>query len=279
MEKCKSCAHYKEGKCGTEKCITFEEANKDSKILYTIGIMSGKGGVGKSSVTAALAIALRRQGYRVGILDGDIMGPSIPKLFNLKGPAENIEGGLLPVKSNSGISVMSMNLLLPQETDPVLWRGPVISGIIKQFWKDVIWGELDYLLIDFPPGTGDVALTVMQSIPLTGIIMVTTPQQLVAMIVEKGIRMAEKMKVPVLGVIENMSYVQPPDYPKPYYLFGEGKTKEVANSLDISFLGQLPIIKEFIEAIENGRLEDYSNENFDSLADKVTAIAQGIDKV
>lgn len=278
MEKCKSCTHYKEGKCGTEKCIAYEELNKDSRIFHTIGIMSGKGGVGKSSVTAALGVALRRQGYRVGIMDGDIMGPSIPKLFNLKGPAENIDGGLLPVKSSSGISVMSMNLLLPEETDPVLWRGPVISGIIKQFWRDVIWGELDYLLIDFPPGTGDVALTVMQSIPLTGIIMVTTPQELVSMIVEKGIRMAEKMKVPVLGVIENMSYVQPPGYPQPYYLFGKGKTREVANSLNISFLGQLPIIKDFVEAVEAGDLEGYSNRSFEGLAEKVTGIIQDMDK-
>ncbi len=269
MEKCNSCAHYKEGKCGTEKCMTFEALNRASKIEHTIGIMSGKGGVGKSSLTAALAIALNRKGYKVGILDADIMGPSIPKLFSLKGPAENTEEGLLPVKSKAGISVMSMNLLLPEETDPVLWRGPVISGIIKQFWKDVVWGKLEFLLIDFPPGTGDVALTVMQSIPLTGIIMVTSPQQLVNMIVEKGIKMAEKMKAPVLGLVENMSYVQPPGYSEPYYLFGEGNTAGLAEGLGIDYWGQLPIIKEFIEAVNSGAIEEFRNSDFDKLADNL----------
>ncbi len=267
MEKCNSCTHYKEGKCGTEKCIAFEELNRASEIKYIIGIMSGKGGVGKSSLTAALAIALNSKGYRVGILDADIMGPSIPKLFSLKGPAMNTEDGLLPVKSKAGISIMSMNLLLPEETDPVLWRGPVISGIIKQFWKDVVWGELDYLLIDFPPGTGDVALTVMQSIPLTGIIMVTSPQQLVGMIVEKGIRMAEKMKVPILGLVENMSYVQPPGYPEPYYLFGKGNTVGLAEDLGVDYWGQMPIIKEYIEAVNSGAIEEFRHSGFDKLAD------------
>lgn len=272
MEKCKGCAHYNEGKCGTEKCVTFESLNKESRIKHTIGIMSGKGGVGKSSVTAALAIALNNSGFKVGILDGDIMGPSIARLFNLKGPAENVEGGLLPVKTLNGISVMSMNLLLPEENDPVLWRGPVISGIIKQFWKDVIWGDLDYLLIDFPPGTGDVALTIMQSIPLTGIIMVTSPQQLVHMIVEKGIKMTEKMKVPILGIIENMSYVQPPGYPEPYYLFGKGKTGKVAEAFKIDFLGQIPIIKEFVEAVDQGKLEDFNSAIFNNITETVTNI-------
>jgi len=268
-DKCKGCDHSVEGKCSSNNCIVPEVENKFSNIKNVIGVMSGKGGVGKSSITSMLAATLAKKGHSVGILDGDITGPSIPKLFGLKGSAKQSEEGLLPMIAENGVSVMSMNLLLPNETEPVIWRGPVVGGVVKQFWTDVVWGELDYLLIDFPPGTGDVALTVMQSIPIAGIVMVTSPQSLVSMIVSKGIKMAEKMGIPIVGLIENMSYVQPPSYPEPYYLFGKGKTEEVAKELGIDFLGNLPIEREFTDLSDRGRVFEYENTAFDEIVDKI----------
>ncbi|MBU5677994.1 Mrp/NBP35 family ATP-binding protein [Alkaliphilus sp. MSJ-5] len=268
-DKCNGCSHSVEGKCTSNSCIVPEKENEFSRIKNVIGIMSGKGGVGKSSVTSMLASSLAKKGYLVGILDGDITGPSIPKLFGLKGPAKQLDQSIVPIVAENGVKVMSMNLLLPNETEPVIWRGPVVGGVVKQFWTDVSWGELDYLLIDFPPGTGDVALTVMQSIPIEGIVMVTSPQSLVSMIVTKGINMAEKMNIPVIGLIENMSYVQPPSYPEPYYLFGKGKTEEVANELGIDFLGNISIEKEFVELSDRGRVFEYKNTIFDEIADKL----------
>lgn len=270
-DKCNSCSQNVDGKCASNSCIVPEEENKYSKIKNVIGIMSGKGGVGKSSVTAMLASTLASKDYSVGVLDADITGPSIPKLFGLKGPAKQSEEGILPEVASNNVKVMSMNLLLPNETEPVIWRGPVIGGVVKQFWTDVVWGELDYLLIDFPPGTGDVALTVMQSIPVEGIVMVTSPQSLVSMIVNKGIKMTEKMNIPVVGLIENMSYVQPPSYPEPYYLFGEGKTKEVSKELNIDFLGNIPIVKEFTELSDAGKVYEYKSDTFGEIADKLIA--------
>lgn len=268
-DKCNGCQHSVAGKCTSSSCIVPEEENKFSSIKNVIGIMSGKGGVGKSSVTSMLASTLAKKGYSVGILDGDITGPSIPKLFGLKGPAKQIEEGILPEIAENGVKVMSMNLLLSNETEPVIWRGPIVGGVVKQFWTDVVWGELDYLLIDFPPGTGDVALTVMQSLPIEGIIMVTSPQKLVSMIVSKGIHMAEKMNIPVVGLIENMSYVQPPSYPEPYYLFGKGKTEEVAKEIGVDFLGNISIEREFAELSDIGRVFEYENPIFDSISDQL----------
>lgn len=268
-DKCNGCKHSVEGKCGTSSCIVPEVENKFSSIKNVIGIMSGKGGVGKSSVTSMLASALAQKGFTVGILDGDITGPSIPKLFGLKGPAKQSEEGIQPMTATNGVKVMSMNLLLPSETEPVIWRGPVVGSVVKQFWTDVVWGKLDYLLIDFPPGTGDVALTVMQSLPISGIVMVTSPQSLVNMIVQKGINMAKKMNIPVVGLIENLSYVQPPSYPEPYYLFGKGKTEEVANELRIDFLGNIPIEMEFAELSDSGKIFEYKNVIFDEMAEKL----------
>ncbi|WP_026477614.1 Mrp/NBP35 family ATP-binding protein [Alkaliphilus transvaalensis] len=272
MEKCQGCNHFKDGKCGTSTCTVEEEINPFNKINKVIGIMSGKGGVGKSTVTAMLANALAAKGNKVGILDGDIIGPSIAKLFGVKGPTHNTEKGLLPVVSKNKIKIMSMNLLLPNETDPVIWRGPVVGNVIKQFWKDVFWGELDYLLIDFPPGTGDVALTAMQSLPVDGIIMVTAPQSLVQMIVEKGVKMVQKMDKPILGVLENMSYVQPPGYPEPYYLFGKGRTKEVVSKLGLEFLGGLPIEKEMVELADVGKIHQHESQLFINLAERVESL-------
>lgn len=268
-DKCSGCQHSVEGKCTSNSCIVPEVENQFSRIKNVIGIMSGKGGVGKSSVTAMIASTLAKKGYSVGILDGDITGSSIPKLFGLKGPAVQNEKGIQPKIAENGVKVMSMNLLLPDENEPVIWRGPVVGSVVKQFWTDVEWGEIDYLLIDFPPGTGDVALTVMQSLPIGGIVMVTSPQGLVSMIVNKGINMAEKMNIPVVGLIENMSYVQPPSYPKPYYLFGEGKTKEIAEEIGVDFLGSIPIEREFTELSDQGRVFDYENPVFDNIADEL----------
>ncbi|SCY81444.1 Mrp/NBP35 family ATP-binding protein [Alkaliphilus peptidifermentans] len=272
MEKCQGCEYFKDGECGSSSCTFIEKGNEANKIKYVIGIMSGKGGVGKSSVTAMMANVLKNNNYKVGILDGDITGPSIAKMFGVRGPARNVEGGIQPVITENGISIMSMNLLLPNETDPVIWRGPIVSGVIKQFWNDVIWGELDYLLVDFPPGTGDVALTAMQSLPLNGVVMVASPQNLVHMIVKKGIKMAEGMKIPIIGLIENMSYVQPPGLDKPYYLFGEGKTEEVANELGLNFLGRIPIEREFVDLMDSGEIYKYKHSAFEKLIEHLLDI-------
>lgn len=204
------------------------------------GIVSGKGGVGKSMVTSQLAVTMRRRGHQVGILDADVTGPSIPKAFGIHGQATGSEAGLYPMVSKTGIQVMSTNLLLPNETDPVIWRGPVISGVVQQFWTDVLW-NCDYLFVDMPPGTGDVSLSVFQSIPLDGIVIVASPQELVSMVVEKAVKMAEMMEVPIVGLVENMSYVACPDCGKQIHLFGQGKTAEAAERHHLPVLAEMPI--------------------------------------
>ena len=215
--------------------------NKDSAIKHVYAIMSGKGGVGKSSTTASLAAAMAKRGYKVGIMDADITGPSIPTAFGVHTKAEGSELGIYPVETKTGIEIMSLNLLMENETDPVVWRGPVIAGAVKQFWTDVIWGDVDYLFVDMPPGTGDVPLTVFQSLPVDGIIVVTSPQDLVSMIVTKAVKMAEMMDIPILGVVENYSYFQCPDCGKQHAIFGESKVEEVAAGLGLKVLAKLPI--------------------------------------
>ena len=205
----------------------LKKPHADAHIGKVFGVVSGKGGVGKSMVTSQLAVSLRRKGYRVGILDADITGPSIPKAFGMHEKAVGMENALLPCVSSTGIEVMSINLLLDDETDPVIWRGPVIGGVVTQFWTDVLW-DVDYLLVDMPPGTGDVTLSVFQSIPLSGIVVVASPQELVGMVVEKAVKMAEKMAVPIVGLVENMSYLVCPDCGRKIYLFGEGRSAEAA---------------------------------------------------
>lgn len=218
------------------------EQNQYSSIKHVIGVVSGKGGVGKSFVTASLANLMAAQGYEVGILDADITGPSIPKMYGLHGPAEMTEEeAILPVFTGNGIRTMSINLLLPDEESPVIWRGPILANMVKQFWSDVAWGELDYLFVDMPPGTGDVPLTVFQSIPVDGIIMVTSPQDLVRLIVKKALNMAESMKIPVLGMVENYSYVVCPDCGKEFRIFGESGIDTLAEELQIPVLGRMPI--------------------------------------
>ncbi len=234
----------------------LKEHHKDAYIGKVYGIVSGKGGVGKSMVTSQLAVAMSRRGYRVGIMDADITGPSIPKAFGIHDKAVGTENALLPCASKGGIEVMSINLLLDDETDPVIWRGPVIGGVVQQFWTDVRW-NCDVLFIDMPPGTGDVSLNVFQSIPLNGIIVVTSPQDLVGMVVEKAVKMAEKMGVPIVGLVENMSYVECPDCGRKMHIFGEGKTAEAAERHGLPLLAQMPIDPKLAALVDAGEIEKF----------------------
>lgn len=238
-----------------------------SKIKKVIGVVSGKGGVGKSMVTSLLAVTMNRRGYRSAILDADITGPSIPKAFGIREKAKGNEMGIFPVKSNSGIDIMSINLLLENDTDPVVWRGPVIAGTVKQFWSDVIWNEVDYMFVDMPPGTGDVPLTVFQSLPVDGIIIVTSPQELVSMIVGKAVKMAKMMNVPILGLVENMSYFVCPDCNKEYQIFGESHIEEIADKYDIKTFARLPINPKLAAACDKGMIELFDGDWLEKIAD------------
>jgi Mrp family chromosome partitioning ATPase len=242
--------------------VDFAEAKPTelNKIGNIIAVMSGKGGVGKSLVAGLAAIALKRRGYEVGILDADLTGPSIPKMFGIVSRPSGSETGILPVLSRSGIEVMSINLLLPQEDDAVIWRGPLISNTIKQFWENVLWGKLDYLLIDLPPGTADAPLTVMQSFPISGVIIVFTPQDLTAMIVRKAVNMAQKMDKSVLGVVENMSYLHLPDTDKKMEIFGPSRGQEMARASNAPLLAQLPLDPELARLCDKGEIENYDSE-------------------
>lgn len=235
--------------------IPKDPVNEYSSVKRVIAIVSGKGGVGKSFVTASLASAAAKLGRKVGILDADVTGPSIPKSFGLHQRAAGNELGILPVESKGGVKVMSLNLLTENETDPVVWRGPVIAGVVKQFWTDVYWGDIDYLFVDMPPGTGDVPLTVFQSLPVDGIIVVTSPQELVSMIVAKALNMANLMNVPVLGMIENYSYFECPDCGMRHRIFGESHIAEVAGEFALPVLAQLPIDPAIAGAVDAGCVE------------------------
>lgn len=237
----------------------IEPFNESSSVKKVIGVVSGKGGVGKSMVTASLAVAMRKAGFEVGIMDADITGPSIPKMFGLHGPAYGTDDGLYPMPAKDGTKIMSINLLVDDEEAPVIWRGPVIGGAVKQFWTDVIWGDLDYLFVDMPPGTGDVPLTVFQSIPVDGIIIVTSPQELVQLIVKKAYHMAEQMHIPVLGIVENFSYFKCPDCGKEISIFGESHVDEAAAKLSLPVLGKLPIDPSLAKAADEGRFHETEN--------------------
>ncbi|MBN1376402.1 MAG: Mrp/NBP35 family ATP-binding protein [Dehalococcoidia bacterium] len=243
-----------------------------NKIGSVIAIMSGKGGVGKSLVSGLTAIALRRKGFEVGIMDADITGPSIPKMFGLIGKPGGSESGILPITSKSGIEVMSINLLLPSEDEAVIWRGPLISNTITQFWRDVLWGKLDYLIVDLPPGTADAPLTVMQSLPISGVVIVFTPQDLTAMIVRKAVKMARQMDKKVLGVVENMSYLYIKEYDKKYELFGKSRGQEMSESANAPLLGQIPVDPELAQLCDNGDIERYQSDFIGKIGD---ALAQG----
>ena len=237
----------------------LEKPHELSHINKVIGVVSGKGGVGKSLVTSLLAVLAQRNGCQTAILDADITGPSIPKAFGLHGKAEGSELGLYPVKTKTGISVMSLNLLTENETDPVVWRGPLIAGTVKQFWTDVIWGDVDYMFIDMPPGTGDVPLTIFQSVPLDGIVIVSSPQELVGMIVEKAVNMARMMNVPILGLVENMSYVECPDCGKQIKVFGESHIDEIAAEYAVPVLAKIPMDPTLAAACDAGKIEYVEN--------------------
>lgn len=243
-----------------------------SKIKKVIGVVSGKGGVGKSLVTSLLAVTLNRRGYNTAILDADITGPSIPKVFGIKEKARGNELGLLPVKSNSGIDIMSINLLLKDETDPVVWRGPVIAGTVRQFWSDVIWSNVDYMFVDMPPGIGDVVLTVFQSLPLDGIVIVTSPQELVSMIVGKAVKMAKMMNVPILAVVENMSYFLCPDCNKEYQIFGESKVGEIASKYGIDTYARVPVNPKLAAACDKGMIELFDGDWLEPIADLLVSL-------
>ena len=243
----------------------LKEKNAAARVGKVFGVVSGKGGVGKSMVTSQLAVLMRRKGYNVGILDADVTGPSIPKAFGVHDRAMGDQRGMLPVETDGGIQLMSVNLLLDNETDPVLWRGPVIGGVVTQFWTDVVW-DVDYLFVDMPPGTGDVALSVFQSLPLDGIIIVASPQELVSMVVEKAVKMAEMMDVPIVGVVENMSYLLCPDCGREIPLFGQGKTQAAAQAHGLKVLGRMPIDPKLAELTDAGRIEDFEGGWLDPLA-------------
>lgn len=253
-ESCEGCASAK------QKQGFAAEMNVYSDVKHVIGIVSGKGGVGKSMVTASLANELAAAGYRVGIMDADITGPSIPRMYGLTGPAQADDNGILPVLTDNEIKVMSINLLMPDPESPVIWRGPILANMVKQFWTDVIWGELDYLLVDMPPGTGDVPLTVFQSLPLDGIVIVSSPQDLVQMIVKKAYHMAKSMNVPILGIVENYSYLVCPDCGKKISVFGESHIEEVAGKMDLKVLGKMPIDPSLAELSDKGDFAKAANQ-------------------
>ncbi len=245
--------------CGKDKESFLEKTNELNSIKRVVSIVSGKGGVGKSLITSMTAVVLRRKGYQVGVMDADITGPSIPKMFGAESyKPDSSEMGLFPVATHNDIKLMSINLLLDKADQPVIWRGPLIAGTVKQFWTDVIWGDLDYLLIDMPPGTGDVPLTVFQSIPLDGIIIVTSPQDLVSLIVRKAYNMAKSMNIPILGVVENMSYAICPKCGDKINVFGESKAQKVADELGIPMLGRVPIDTELATLCDKGEIEKLS---------------------
>lgn len=245
----------------------FVAANPASSVKRVIGIVSGKGGVGKSLVTELLAVGINRRGKKSAILDADITGPSIPKAFGIKGRATGNKEGIFPITSKTGIDIMSINLLLDNESDPVIWRGPVIAGTVKQFWSNVIWENVDTLFVDMPPGTGDVPLTVFQSLPVDGIIIVTSPQELVSLIVSKAVKMARMMNIRVLGIVENMSYITCPDCNKRISVFGESHVDDISKEYNIPVLGRIPIDPELAAAVDKGQIEDFSGDYLDSAVD------------
>ncbi len=270
---CSSCT----ADCGERQQSFIEKPHEGSNIKKVIGVVSGKGGVGKSMVTSLLSVLMNRKGFKTAIMDADLTGPSIPKCFginNLRCTAEENAEVINPVSTTTGIKVVSLNLLLEEETMPVIWRGPVIAGVVKQFWTDTNWGDVDYMFVDMPPGTGDVPLTVFQSIPLDGIIIVTSPQELVSMIVAKAFNMASMMNVPVLGLVENMSYALCPDCGKKIEIFGASKVKETANEFGIFNSAQMPIDTKLAAACDAGAIELFEGDWLDKMADMLEILSK-----
>ncbi len=262
---CSNCA----SKCAEAPKSLIENLNELSEVKKVIAVVSGKGGVGKSLVTSLLAVCMNRRGHKTAILDADITGPSIPKVFGIQKKAESDGQYIYPATTKTGIDVMSVNLLLPNDSDPVVWRGPVIAGAVKQFWTDVIWNDVDYMFVDMPPGTGDVPLTVFQSLPLDGIVIVTSPQELVSMIVEKAVKMAKLMNIPIVGIVENMSYLECPDCKKKINLYGESHVDEVAAAHNLKVLGKLPIDPNLAKNCDQGVIELFEGNWLDAACDEL----------
>ncbi len=264
---CESCSSNCSGNNTPDSLM--EKPHELSNVKKIIGVVSGKGGVGKSMITALSAVAMQRRGFRTAILDADITGPSIPKAFGLQGKAESDGNALYPVVSKMGTQIMSLNLLLEDEESPVVWRGPVIAGAVKQFWTDVVWNDVDYMFVDMPPGTGDVPLTVFQSLPVDGIIVVTSPQDLVSMIVTKAVKMAQMMNIPILGIVENYSYLRCPDCGKEIKVFGESRLEEVAEKNGLRILAKLPIDPELASLCDKGMIELFEGDYAESIAEQL----------
>ena len=273
-----NCTHDCENCPSAQGCGEFdpksllEEANKLSNVKKVIAVVSGKGGVGKSLVTSLMAVSMQRGGHAAAIMDADVTGPSIPKAFGINDKAEGCEDGIFPITSATGIKTISVNNLLENDTDPVLWRGPIIAGLIKQFWTDVIWGDVDYLFVDMPPGTGDVPLTVFQSLPVDGIIVVTSPQDLVRVVVAKAIKMAEMMNVPVLGIVENYSYFKCPECGTETRIFGPSKVDGIAEEFGIDVLGKLPIDPKLAAGCDRGLIEFFEGDWLEDAVKKVGSL-------
>lgn len=265
---CNNCSE----KCSSKNEQSFKIKNNPlSNVKKVIGIVSGKGGVGKSTITSLLAVSLNKKGYTTAILDGDITGASIAKVFGVKEEVKALnENTMLPVISRDGVEIMSINFFLEDETDPVVWRGPVLAGALKQFWSDVAWGEVDFMFVDMPPGTGDVPLTAFQSLPLDGIVIVTTPQELVGSIVTKAFKMAQMMKIPVLGLVENMSYFICPKCNEKHYIYGKGKSKEVAKAFNVDVVSELPITPKYANLCDQGKIEELDDEVLKEIIDNLT---------
>lgn len=265
------------GSCG-QSCADrdpksfLKKPHEKSDIKKVIAVVSGKGGVGKSLVTALNAVTMQRRNKKVGILDADITGPSVPRMFGVTDKAFGDEEGLYPLPSTTGIDLMSINLLLPSDTDPVVWRGPVIAGTVEQFWTDVIWGEKDYLFVDMPPGTGDVPLTVFQSLPVDGIIIVTSPQELVGMIVEKAVKMANLMNIPVIGIVENMSYFECPNCKEKHYIYGESHIDDIAERYDIKNIAKIPMDPNLAACCDGGAIEVFAGDWLEKMADAIESL-------
>ena len=271
---CSSCSancSSRTGGEGSAKTSFIEKQNSMSNVKRVIAVVSGKGGVGKSMVTDLLAVTMQRRGYKVAVLDADITGPSVPKAFGVKGQVEGSEFGMFPKQSKTGIKVMSVNLLLDEEDKPVVWRGPVIAGVVKQFWTDVVWDEVDYMFVDMPPGTGDVPLTVFQSLPIDAAVIVTTPQELVSMIVKKSANMAKLMNIDIAGIVENMSYVVCPDCGKKINIFGDSNSENTAKALGLEIIGKLPMDAQLASLCDRGVIELFENEYLDQAADIIEA--------
>ena len=269
---CSSCSHAVNGQCPSQQAQSFAApANPFSNVKKVIAVVSGKGGVGKSMVTASLAVQMARKGFKVGIMDADITGPSMPQMFGVHERAMANQQGIIPAVTKGGIKMMSINLLLENVEDPVVWRGPVLAGVVKQFWSDVLWEELDYLFIDMPPGTGDVPLTVFQSLPIDGIVIVTSPQDLVSMIVKKASNMAKLMNIPVVGLVENMSYIVCPDCGKKMHIFGNSKVEAVAADMGLDVLAQMPLNPELAHCSDEGTIEKADLAHLDGAVAKLEA--------